>query len=60
MKERIRWWIHHPRFELIYLLGGIPKEHMNCVHYRNIESIFKDIKSKLAQSNKNLDELANY
>lgn len=39
--ERARWWIYHPRYELIYLLGGVPKEHLNTLHYRNVESIIR-------------------
>ena len=46
-KERLRWIIYHPRFELIYFLGGIPKQHINTLHYRNVESVFTQIKGKL-------------
>lgn len=49
MKERIRWWACHPRFELIYLLGGIPKEHINTLNYRNIVSAVDGITKKYNQ-----------
>ena len=45
--ERIKWWLYHPRFELIYLLGGIPEEHQNTLHYRNINSIFVNFREKI-------------
>jgi len=45
--ERIRWWFYHPLFETIYLLGGIPKQHINTINYRNVESVFEDLKIKL-------------
>ena len=50
-KERLKWWIYHPRYELIYLLGGIPNEHINTVHYRNIESIMGSIQDKIKKAN---------
>lgn len=49
--ERIRWWIYFPRFELIYLLGGIPKEHIGVTHYRNIVSIMESIKANINKAN---------
>ncbi len=50
--ERVRWWIYHPRFELIYLLGGIPREHNGGVlHYRNIESVVWNLKMNIARAN---------
>lgn len=49
--ERISWWAHHPRFELIYLLGGIPRQHINVMHYRNIVSIVEDFKKKIEAAN---------
>jgi hypothetical protein len=45
--ERIRWWTHHPREELIYLLGGTPNSHQNILHYRNIESVFANLEKKI-------------
>ncbi len=51
LTERIRWWIHSPRFELIYLLGGIPKEHNGGVlHYRNINDVIANIGKQLARA----------
>ena len=50
--ERLRWWLHYPRFELIYLLGGIPNQHNgSVVHYRNIRTIFEQINKKIAAAN---------
>lgn len=51
--EKIKWWTYHTRFELIYLLGGIPKEHINTLHYRNVESVVESIKSKIKEANSN-------
>ena len=45
--ERARWWVYHPRFELIYLLGGIPKEHIDTLNYRNMSSVVKALKDKI-------------
>jgi hypothetical protein len=53
IKERIRWWMHHPVKELIYLLGGVPKEHINTAHYRNVRSIFKHIQDEIDKANGN-------
>lgn len=49
--ERMKWWIYHPRFELIYLLGGTPNEHNGILHYRNIESVMWNIKVNIANAN---------
>lgn len=48
--ERIRWWIYHPKFELIYLLGGIPKEHNGTLHYRNIFSVVGSLQDILGKN----------
>ena len=51
--ERIRWWLYHPRFELIYLLGGVPKEHCigeggtGALHYRNIRAVMSSLKKRI-------------
>lgn len=51
MMNWIKWKTHWLKCELIYLLGGIPKEHIDTLHYRNIESVVADIKSKIIKSN---------
>ena len=50
LKERISWWVHHPRFEMIYLLGGIPHEHINTLHYRNIVSCIDNLNGKVVKN----------
>ncbi len=52
MKERIKWWIYHPINELIYLLGGIPEEHINTLHYRNVLSVVDGLKKYINFANK--------
>jgi hypothetical protein len=51
LTERMRWWLRHPRFELIYLLGGVPKEHFNVIHYRNVGSIIDGLVRKIEEAN---------
>lgn len=53
--ERIKWWVYFPRYELIYLLGGIPKQHTGgVIHYRNVDTVFKDLREKIEEANKPL------
>lgn len=40
------------RCETIYLLGGIPKTHINTIHYRNVGPIFENIRRKIDAANK--------
>jgi hypothetical protein len=53
MRHWINWKLHYWRCELIYTLGGVPKEHIpgpngaGVVHYRNIESVVANIKAKI-------------
>jgi hypothetical protein len=54
--ERIKWWLYHPRYELIYLLGGVPREHNGgVVHYRNIEVLVGGLKKQLEDYQKSND-----
>lgn len=50
MRERLRWWLYHPRLELIYLLGGIPREHINTLHYRNVVSVVESIRAQITKT----------
>lgn len=44
LTERIRWWLSYPRFELIYLLGGVPHQHINTLNYRNIQIVVSGLR----------------
>lgn len=50
----LKWKLYYWRCEFIYLIGGIPREHINTVHYRNINSIMSDIQEKIKQANHEL------
>lgn len=50
MKERLKWIIFHPIHEIVYLLGGVPKEHIGTLHYRNIGSVVKDLRNKIKKN----------
>lgn len=56
LPEKIRWWLYHPKFELIYLLGGIPHEHINTLNYRNIDTVVKSLRSNIDNAIKNKGE----
>lgn len=32
------------RFEIIYFLGGVPREHINTFNYKNIGSVISQIR----------------
>lgn len=49
--RKLLWKLHYVRCELIYLLGGIPKGHINTTHYRNIGAIVGDISAKIKAAN---------
>ncbi len=45
--EWLKWKIYYWKCELIYFFGGTPREHVNTLHYRNIESVVKDLREKI-------------
>ena len=47
MIERLTWAICHPINEVIYLLGGIPKEHIDTLHYRNITAVVDNLRKEI-------------
>lgn len=51
LPERIKWWLYHPKLELIYFLGGIPEQHIDTLHYRNIRTIVANLKNTIEKAN---------
>ena len=49
--QLIKQKLHYLKCEFIYLIGGIPREHINTVNYRNIKNIFENIKQQIEEAN---------
>ena len=47
LKSKLRYF----RYELIYLLGGVPEEHINTLNYKNVEAVFKNLREKIENAN---------
>lgn len=43
-------WLNWVRCEAIYLLGGIPKEHINTLNYRNIGALMSNLRKQIDAS----------
>ncbi len=52
VREWFAWKLYYWRCELIYALGGTPNAHQNTIHYRNIETVVKNIREQIEKAEK--------